>query len=387
MNPSPSPTHGGFGPTARQSGGSLRLPVAPQYLARLRFGAPEAKGTFLDPPAALAWLTRVMDQGAPIEAVEVTGPGDPLATLDRTVETLTMARVKYPRLSLCLICLGLGGQGAAPALAGLGLDHVTILMDALTPQVAEKIYAWIRPGTHTLPLKEAAKVLVEQQALAIKALSAQGITVKVNTTVYPGINQDQVEGIAEKAAGLGAKIMRLIPWEPGPDQEADAPPAADEVLMARLSRDAGKHLAIMAPSQGCGRDLVGLGAPAPASLAPGLPGPTPERPNLAVCSSNGFEVDLHLGQAFRYLIYGPQDGPVLMLDARPAPEPGLGPARWQEASITLRDCFAVLTSAAGEAPRRELGQRGITVLIQEGNIESLVDLLYGGGKKGGKKRR
>ncbi len=31
------------------------------------------------------------------------------------------------------------------------------------------------------------------------------------------------------------------------------------------------------------------------------------RPRLAVCSSNGFEVDLHLGQTGQFLIYGPNE--------------------------------------------------------------------------------
>ena len=389
MSPSPSPSdsHPCFSPQARRSAGRVHLPAAPQNLARLRFGAPAAKGTFLGPPAALSWLSRVINEGAPVEVVGITGPGDPLATLDRTVETLTMVGAKYPNLVLCLTCLGLGGQGAAPALAGLGLDHVTILMDALSVDVAQEIYAWIRPGTHTLPLAQGACILLEQQADAIAALAGQGITVKVNTTVYPGINSGQVEEIAQKAAGLGASVVRLIPWTPGAEREPDWPPAADESLMVDLMERAGRHLEVMAPRSGCGQDLVGLETQAPLEPGAGLPGPSPERPNLAVCSSNGFEVDLHLGQSNRYLIYGPQDGPVIMLDARPAPEPGLGPARWSKAAETLHDCFALLAAAAGEAPRRELGRAGIQVLIQEGNIESLVDLLYGGGrKKGGRPR-
>ncbi len=95
------------------------------------------------------------------------------------------------------------------------------------------------------------------------------------------------------------------------------------------------------------------------------------------------EVDLHLGQAYQVLIYGPrQDGLICLLGSRPVPEPGSGNSRWEELAQTLTDCFAILAASAGESPRRVLGEHGITVLITDSEIEGTVDLLYGGGKKG-----
>ncbi len=76
----------------------------------------------------------------------------------------------------------------------------------------------------------------------------------------------------------------------------------------------------------------------------------------------------------------------MLQEVRPAPELGSGDARWQETALLLHDCFAVLASAAGEAPKRILSEKGLAVLTQEGTVEGLVDVLYGGGKKkGGKK--
>ena len=114
---------------------------------------------------------------------------------------------------------------------------------------------------------------------------------------------------------------------------------------------------------------------------PALPRPSKNKPNLAVCSSDGFEVDLHLGQAFQFLIYGPEDGPVVLLEARPAPEPGGQDARWQQTALILGDCFAVLAAAAGESPKRILNQNGLEVITREGNVEGLVDVLYGAAAK------
>lgn len=112
------------------------------------------------------------------------------------------------------------------------------------------------------------------------------------------------------------------------------------------------------------------------------PKPSKTQPNVAVISSNGMEVDLHLGQAYQVLIYGPrEDGLNCLLGTRSVPEPGSGNSRWQELAKSISDCFAILTASAGESPKRILGQHGITVFITDSEIEGSVDLLLGGGKK------
>lgn len=114
----------------------------------------------------------------------------------------------------------------------------------------------------------------------------------------------------------------------------------------------------------------------------GVPRPSRQRPNLAVVSSNGREVDLHLGEADYLLIYGPrEDGLVGLFGTRPAPKPGSGKGRWRTLAETLNDCFAILTAGAGDNPRRILSTQGIAVLTSEGEVEGMVDVLFGGGRK------
>jgi len=110
--------------------------------------------------------------------------------------------------------------------------------------------------------------------------------------------------------------------------------------------------------------------------------PTKERPNVAVASLTGMDVDLHLGQAYQFLVYGPrEDGLTCLLSTRPAPEPGGGDSRWHKLAESLGDCFSLLASGAGNKPRSILAEAGITVLVTEDEIEGTVDVLYGGGKK------
>ncbi len=106
-----------------------------------------------------------------------------------------------------------------------------------------------------------------------------------------------------------------------------------------------------------------------------------KRPNVAVASFDGMNVDLHIGHARKLMIYGPGvDGPVRMLGVRPTPEPGGGEARWNALSELLNDCFALLASGAGPKPMKILEDRGIDVFIASGNIKRSLDIVFGVGR-------
>jgi nitrogen fixation protein NifB len=381
-------SHPCFGMTARKTVGRLHLPVAPRANARVRFAGGNGTKPAMMPEEALAWLDHVMDQGKPISIVGITGPGDPLTSPDQTLRTLRLIRAKYPDLSLCLSTLGMNGAEYAEELADIGLSHITVLVDAVDPEVAENLYAWIRPARHTLPLKEASELLVTDQARSVSAFKKAGLAVKINTTVYPGYNAGHVEKIASTMAGLGADIMAVVPFHPEEGAE-DAPQATDMELLSEIRDRAARHIDLMPAFGECGENLVGLDAPdkpgAPVSV---LPKPTAERPNVAVVSSTGMDIDLHLGHAIKAMIYGPRgDGLACLLGVRDLPEPGSGNRRWETLAETLGDCFVLLTASAGESPRKILSRKGLSVLITDGEIEGTVDVLYGGGKKGKKNKK
>lgn len=386
----PSDTAGNpcFAENARARHGRVHLPVAPRSNIRPRHGAPESPGRALSPRDVAQWLERLLAKGERIELIAVAGPGDPLAEPGPTLETLRLVHGAHPDIPLAIATNGLNGASLAEELAALPLAHITVLVDAVDPGIVEKLYAWIRPGAHTVPLPAAAALLVEAQAKAIRAFKAAGLVVKVSTTIYPGLNDGHVERVAETVAALGADLLALVPFRPTgrPGEDLQSP---DEALVAALREKAGRHMALVPPTEACEgpagleQGLSPLDQPGPL-----LPKPTPERPNVAVASSNGVDVDLHLGQALRYLLYGPRPGDGLpsLLATRDAPEPGGGDARWLALAETLKDCFALLASSAGSQPRQVLGASGLTVLVGETEVSGAVDALYGGGKKPGRKR-
>jgi nitrogen fixation protein NifB len=217
-----------------------------------------------------------------------------------------------------------------------------------------------------------------EQRNGIPALKFHNITVSILTTLYPGYNIDHVPKIAVELMELGADSIALIPYKPEPGAEVDLESPGCQILQETADK-VRKFLPIVEPvlvqsTENCDNSSM----PGP-SLSPQ---PTKKRPNVAIVSSNGIDIDLHLGQAIRFLIYGPRgDGLTCLLEARNAPEPGTGKNRWQEVAAILKDCFILLAASAGETPRRELAETGLKISISEDNIEGIVDVLYGGGKK------
>ncbi|HIJ91618.1 MAG: radical SAM protein [Desulfobulbaceae bacterium] len=357
----------------------LIVPVAPQAAARIRFCGEDKLPQAVPMRGALTWIADLLAQGNEIEGLDLHGPGDPLATVAMTREILAMLRAQYPDLPKGITTLGLGLAEHAEQLAQDGVSRITLLVDAVTPQTVRKIYTWIRPGKRNIPLAEAAEILIEEQARGIAACKAAGISVSIRTTVYGGVNDEDIEEISRQASALGAESISLLPGKGWLNPEEKLPlPSAE--TMAALAKKAAQHLPVVClPEQ----------APPGESIAPvgeggrNLPRPTAVRPNVAVLSSNGMDIDLHLGQAIKALIYGPrEDGLACLLDTRDLPEPGSGDSRWQQVAEILHDCFVLLAASAGQKPQDILGRHGLTVLLLEDNVEGSVDVLYGGGKKG-----
>ncbi len=357
---------------------AIRLPIAPKAAARIRFAPLQPQqARVLLPSEALQELDSL--QVGDGSRIELDGPGDPLLTVDLTVDTLRRVVSRYPGTRLSLATLGIDSARLLPVLKAAGLSEVLLQVSAVDPAILEKIYAWIRPGLKTLALPEAARILIAEQRQAVVTAKELGLAVTVVATVFPEYNSHHLAEIAESMAALRADRMVLFPYraEVGADIVL---PGVDPAWLFEACRNCARHL----PTE-IAREEKRCAASGPIIPAT-LPKPTTARPNVAVASSNGSDIDLHLGQATRFLIYGPrEDGLVCLRETRSAPEPGIG-QRWRRLAESLGDCFAILAANAGETPRQELAGAGITVIRAEDTIEGTVDALYGGGKKGKKGR-
>jgi nitrogen fixation protein NifB len=358
----------------------IHLPVAPQITAKTRFSSVHPKKvSFMMPHEAICLLDEVMQKrGDEISMVAISGPGDPLAVPDTTLETLRLVRKNYPGVGLGLRSLGCGCARFAGALAEAGTDYVEMIVNGVQPEIIEKLYAWIRPGLKTLKLAEAAELLVREQKNGVPALKYQGIAVSINTTIYMGHNEDHIGKICRTMKELGADTVSVTGYEPESGAEVVlAPP--DPGILQQARETAARYLECVRPLLSMSSRCTG---PEQKHGSLSLPQPDQRRPNVAVISSNGIDVDLHLGKAARILIYGPrEDGLPCLLEYRVAPDPGTGAARWVKLAELLSDCCGLFAAQAGATPRQILSEQNLPVFLSEAQIEPLVDTLYGGGKK------
>lgn len=372
--------------------GRLNLPVAPRANARTKFAsmspAMSPAMEAIMPAEAAAWLNHALEQGICIQKVGLSGPGDTLADPGTAIETLRLIRVMHPGIELGITTIGLGGERQAGLLSENGVSEITLLVDAVDPEVVKKMYDWIRPGTKTLPMAKAAGILVDEQAKAMSAFKKAGLKVNIRTTVFAGHNDDHIEEVAECMAGLGAESMSVVPFTAvNGDQDQSLEP--DGELVASVCERAAKHMQVVDIYEKSVADMMTSSyAGDSVGQAAMLPKASSDRPNVAVVSSDGMDIDLHLGHAVKALIYGPrEDGLHSLLETRTLPEPGGGSSRWEKLAETLADCFVLLAAGAGDNPRKILSRHGISVVISDDNIAGTVDVLYGGGKKGKKCRK
>jgi nitrogen fixation protein NifB len=345
---------------------------------------PGVSSAILLPWQAADYLDDVLDRIKNIAVVGIAGPGDPFANPVETMETLRLVRERHPEMMLCVATNGLAMADYVDDLAGLKVSHVTVTINAVDPAVGEKIYAWARLKSKVYRGADAAQVILENQKEAIRRLKAKDMTVKINTVIIPGINDDHVVEIAKEMAAMKADIFNAIPmYHVAGTPFADIAPLAHEKV-ENLRKAAGSFLPQMAHCSWCRADAAGMiGEKQNDEIMDLLrkasqPHRSPERPYVAVASMEGIFVNQHLGEAAGLWIFGMHDGKAVLIDRRPAPPSGGGVERWKAMALLLHDCNTVLASGIGPYPLIILERSGIHVVVMEGLAKEGVEATLSG---------
>jgi len=388
------PDHPCFSESARHRVGRIHLPVAPKCNMQCNYcnrdfecvneSRPGVSSAILLPWQAADYLDDVLDRIKNIAVVGIAGPGDPFANPVETMETLRLVRERHPEMMLCVATNGLAMADYVDDLAGLKVSHVTVTINAVDPAVGEKIYAWARLKSKVYRGADAAQVILENQKEAIRRLKAKDMTVKINTVIIPGINDDHVVEIAKEMAAMKADIFNAIPmYHVAGTPFADIAPLAHEKV-ENLRKAAGSFLPQMAHCSWCRADAAGMiGEKQNDEIMDLLrkasqPHRSPERPYVAVASMEGIFVNQHLGEAAGLWIFGMHDGKAVLIDRRPAPPSGGGVERWKAMALLLHDCNTVLASDIGPYPLIILERSGIHVVVMEGLAKEGVEATLSG---------
>lgn len=357
----------------------IHLPVAPkcniqcQYCNRkfdcINESRPGVTSGVLSPYQALYYFREIKKNYENISVAGIAGPGDSLASPEKTLLTLELIKREDPDIKLCLSTNGLKLPENVDALAKIGLSHLTVTINAVDPEIGSKIYRWVRLDAKRYMNKDAAEVLLERQLAGVEAAVKAGITVKVNTIVLPGINSDHIPEVAKKMSSLGVTLQNCLAFIPVKDTAFENVEAPNHAFVADIRKKAGEHVSQMTHCGRCRADalgLIGKGATDHYSVIQKIQSmpinPFEEdRKYIAVASEEGILINKHLGQAEDFYIYEIIDEKVIYKEKRSAPSVGGGDSRWEKLSETLSDCHTLLVSGVGPHPFEYLSQKGLKI--------------------------
>ncbi len=261
-------SHPCFNKDAHGRFGRLHLPVAAHCNIVCRYcdrryacvneSRPGVTARLLSPEEACETALRAAALMPELAVVGIAGPGDPLADLRETLETLRLVRKALPHLLLCLSSNGLALPDAAEDIAALGVSHMTVTVNAVDPAVGAQLYDRVQGPCGPLYGREGAALLLERQKQGVRRLKALGLAVKVNTVVVPEVNDFHVVAVAREVAAWGADLMNCIPLIPIPGTPLGHCPEPGRTLLARVREQAGTFVPQMRHCARCRADAFGL---------------------------------------------------------------------------------------------------------------------------------
>ncbi|MFC1494138.1 radical SAM protein, partial [Thermodesulfobacteriota bacterium] len=241
--------HPCFFSEAKNKYGRIHLPVAPAcniqcaYCRRdydcLHENRPGVTKGVISPEQAFNHFERTLQKMPFISVAGIAGPGDAFSKPELTLKTFELIRTKNSGISLCVSTNGLNIKDYIRQLSDLNVRYVTITVNCIDPVMGAHIYKWVKMDGIKLKSIEAAGTLIERQLEAISILKSNNFTVKVNSVVIPGINEDHLIFLAGKMGSLGVDLMNFIPVIPvkGTDMENVQPPG--KKIMHKLRKTAG----------------------------------------------------------------------------------------------------------------------------------------------------
>jgi len=162
----------------------------------------------------------------------------------------------------------------------LGIDHVTITMNYVDPEVGVGIYAWVAYAGEQLTGVVATRLLLDQQLAGLRALVAAGVLVKINSVMIPGINDAHLPEVARMVKAEGAFVHNVLPLISEPEHgtyfglTGQRGPTAKELKALHDAcevTDGPGAMQIMRHCRQCRADAVGmLGADEGESFSPEL---------------------------------------------------------------------------------------------------------------------
>ncbi|HUW36147.1 MAG TPA: nitrogenase cofactor biosynthesis protein NifB [Rhodocyclaceae bacterium] len=192
----------------------------------------------------------------------IAGPGDPLANPEKTFKTFELISKTAPDIKLCLSTNGLMLPEHIDTIARFNVDHVTITVNMVDPEVGQHIYPWIYYKNKRWTGIDAARILTERQMLGLEMLTERKILCKVNSVMIPGINDKHLVEVNRAVKSRGAFLHNIMPLISAPEHgtvfglNGQRGPTAQELKALQDSCEG--EMNMMRHCRQCRADAVGL---------------------------------------------------------------------------------------------------------------------------------
>jgi nitrogen fixation protein NifB len=353
----------------------------------------------------------------------IAGPGDPLANPEKTFRTFELIADKAPDIKLCLSTNGLMLPDYVDRIKQLNIDHVTITINMVDPEIGTKIYPWVHYRRKRYKGLEASRILHERQMEGLQALQEADILCKVNSVMIPGINDEHLVEVDQVIRSKGAFLHNIMPLISAPEHgthfglTGQRGPNPKE-LKSLQDQCADSNMKMMRHCRQCRADAVGLlgedrsqeftkdkflemepeynletrqevhagieqfkeelkTAKEKVKSAKKIPSP---KILVAVATKGGGLVNQHFGHAKEFMIYEVDANEAKFVGHRKIDhycQTGYG----EEATLdniiqTISDCKAILVAKIGHCPQEELTKAGLKVVEAYDVIEKVAREFY-----------
>ena len=375
----------------------------------------------LTPDQAVRKVITVANEVPQLSVLGIAGPGDACYDWAKSKDTFERVQKDITDISTN----GLMLPDRIDELASMNVDHVTITINMVDPQIGTKIYPWIFFRGKRYTGLEASQILHERQMLGLEMLTARGILTKINSVMIPGINDEHLIEVNRCVKERGAFLHNVMPLISDPAHgthfglTGQRGPTHLELKALQDKLEGGAKL--MRHCRQCRADAVGLlgedrGQEFTRDLLPETVSYDPgkraayrevvarERGDhveakkaalsdirtveadasliIAVATKGGGRINVHFGHASEFQVYEASAKGITFIGHRKVDqycEGGFGDDATLDGVIAaLEGVDAILCAKIGDCPKEQLAAAGLTVsdAYAHDYIEPSVAALY-----------
>ncbi|MEH6773205.1 MAG: nitrogenase cofactor biosynthesis protein NifB [Cereibacter changlensis] len=378
----------------------------------------------LTPEQAARKVIAVAAEVPQLSVLGIAGPGDAAYDWRKTKATFDLVAARLPDIKLCLSSNGLALPDHVDEIVAMNVDHVTLTINTLDPEVGARIYPWVFHRGRRHSGVEGATILLARQMQSLDMLVARGVLVKVNSVMIPGINDAGLIELNRVVKAKGAFLHNIMPLISDPAHgtqfglTGQRGPSAAELRAVQEACSGGANL--MKHCRQCRADAVGLlgedrGQEFTLDKLPEVVSDDPEKraayrdwvareredrraataaaqvaaevveaPPLlvAVCTKGGGRINQHFGHATEFQVYEVDRTGVRFVTHRRADNYCVGghgdDDTLAEVIRTLDGVPVVLCARIGEAPRAKMAAAGIEVIdaYAQDYLEPAISALF-----------